>query len=329
MPDDAPQPDPTVPPAEVPVDAARAGGPIGSGPAPSAAPSGLQPVDFRAPTPLSRPAQRQLRLCHEECARALATRLSIYLRLDCRVALAGLEPVRCRRWLDRLSTASHVTLFGFEGKPGLGVVEFSPQLGFIFVDRLLGGTGEPEPVERGLSELEKAVVDEVVLLLLREWCQQLPMPEPVRPVVRGHETSARFLPVAADEAPLLGLSWELTLGERVQCIQIGLPLTMLEPVLSQMAAEPAPADAAAEAPALRPAWNPQFDHVRLPLTARCEDFEVSARRLAHLEVGDVLPIHAAFLNCVQVRLAAIPKFVGRLGRQGQQRAVELTASLQK
>jgi len=142
-------------------------------PAETKIPEALKPVqlfDRRKPSLLTSGELRRLRMKHEEFARSLATRLSIHLRLEIGVRLAEIDTGYYHRFIDSLSNPTHVTLFGIETLDGTGLLEIPPNLGIAIIERLLGGPGKPTPLNRDLTEIETALLDQAVDLLLKEWC---------------------------------------------------------------------------------------------------------------------------------------------------------------
>jgi len=73
-------------------------------------------------------------------------------------------------------------------------------------------------------------------------------------------------------------------------------------------------------------WNTEFDEVRVPLTAEWDGLNLTARQVSRLKVGDVIPLDPQFATKTKVRLARVAKFLGRLGRQDDKWAVEITNS---
>lgn len=283
--------------------------------------------DFRAAPLLSAQQLRQLRLRHEEFARSLSTRLSIYFRLEFSVHVTEVRTARYRTWLDGLPTPTHTTLFKLAPLDGTGLFALPPRLALTIIDRLLGGVAAATTPARELSEIEVALIDDIVQLILREWCSQI-VPQPdARPVLSGHENNARFLQTAPEETTLLVFTFEAKINDCTDHFSVALPFPMIEALVNQLAPPPEVRRSSPVATTpLRPRWNSELDHVPVSLTAGWEGFEISARSLAHLRVGDLLPLDANVVNCVQVRLAQVPKFIGRLGSAGNARAIELTSS---
>jgi len=113
-------------------------------------------------------------------------------------------------------------------------------------------------------------------------------------------------------------------------MQIAIPYYTLEPLVVKLNANTLleTTDKSASTPVTVPIrWNSLLDDVAIPVTAEWSEIEVTARQLAQLKIGDVLPLPAKFAQEVRLRLAKMPKFVGCLGTRGHNWAVELTQVL--
>jgi flagellar motor switch protein FliM len=299
-------------------------------PAPPVAASadGLRRHDFRGASLLTTAELRRARLRHDEFARSLATRLSIYLRLEVGVQVAALQTLPHPKFIDGLPKVSHVTLFRIEPLPGIGLLSVPLNLSLAILDRLLGGPGVAGQTEGSLTEIDVTVLDLVVQLVLKEWGQHVARLPDAPAQILGHETNPCFLPPAPSDLQMLLLSLEARLGDCGEQVQLALPFPAVESVVRQ----PDPSaqfrraiEAQADRPSIR--WQPGLADVKVPLSAGWDGIEITAQQLAHLKVGDVLPLEPDRFNRVRVRLARVSKFIGRLGASNHVRAVELTAPL--
>jgi flagellar motor switch protein FliM len=209
---------------------------------------------------------------------------------------------------------------------GTGLVEFSPRFSLALLDRMLGGAGTVLDLHRDLTDLEVAVLDHAVRLILSEWLPGiLQLPQNHVDFV-GHEINPRFLQVAADDIPMLALSLEAQMGEITDTIRIACPFPMVASILGQL--EPV-----SEAVKVQPApvveqpleWNSRLDEINVPVTAAWSGLQIKAQTLAHLQPGDTLPLSPDLFNKVQIRFAKITKFVGSLGQANERWAIELNA----
>ena len=278
----------------------------------------IQPVDFRQPALLAAAEQRKLRLRHDEFTRSLATRLSIYLRLDVTVAIGDLQTLADHRFTASLVTPTHLVFFKAEPLPETGMLQIPPCFGLAIVERLLGGPGEPsEP--RELTEIEVAVLHQFAMVVLKEWCRCVGHLPETAAGITGYETNPAFVQTSLRERNVLVLKLEARMGEHSAPLQLALPYMMLDPVVRRFNAGNPKPEPAPMGPALQ--WNAALDTVPIGVTAEWHGLEVPARQLANLNVGDILP--AGDPAAIEVRLASVPRFLGRLGASGNKRAIEL------
>jgi flagellar motor switch protein FliM len=192
----------------------------------------------------------------------------------------------------------------------------------------MGGPGQVQESGRELSEIERALLDQIVQIILEEWCNNWAVIKPLKPAVLGCESSGRFLQTAPPQTNMLTLAMDAALGDCRGQIQLAFPYPALEPLLRQLCGTAEPSVEAPAAPAAATAkWNRCLDEVELPVTAEWQGLELSARQILHLAVGDVLQINPQLARQVTVRLGELAKFNGRLGTVAGHWAVELTQAI--
>lgn len=288
----------------------------------------VKAFDFRRPSFLSPRELRKLRQRHEEFASALSARLSIYLRIEFSLQVSDLQPISYRAFTEGLSDRTHLCLFKMEPLRGIGILEVHPRLGLTIIDRLLGGPAQPFNPDREFSEIELALLNQALLIVLTEWASHWSSVASLHPSLLGHETNARFLQIAPHDTPFLALSMEARLGECLEQVQLAIPGYTIEPLLTKLGdniepgTENQPQEAAAPAK-----WNPHFDDLEVQLTAAWQDLELTAREITSLKVGDFLEVDPDCAQKVALRLSDQTRFIGRLGTINQRWAVEISEVL--
>ena len=177
---------------------------------------------------------RKLRLHQEEFANALAGRLSLYLRLEFALKLTGLQTVAYGKLAQSWSNPSHLTLFKIEPLRGVSILEIPPPLGLCIVDRLMGGPGQAPESAREMSEIENALLDQAVQLILGEWCTHWSKVKELKPVLLGCETNGKFIQTALPETMMLVVAMEARIGNCTERLQIGFPYSSLEVLIRQL-----------------------------------------------------------------------------------------------
>jgi len=300
----------------------------GAAPSKAQPKSVVQPYDFRMPVFLSANELRKLRVEHDEFVQALSARLSNYLRLEVGLQLSKINTVTFSEFATTLANPTHITLFKVDPLAGVCVLEMNPRLGLTIVDRLMGGAGASVDVDRDLSEIEVALLDQATQLIIGEWCNHWSAPEDLRPVILGHENNGQFVQTSSPAAITLAVAIEARIGDCMEKLQIGFPCMMLEPLIRRLSMEVDSVTKEAETTIkVAPRWMSQFDNVKLPMTAYIPDMTFPAGELARLKVGDVLSWNPETVNEIQLFVASLHKFNGRLGRNGKHWAVQINQIL--
>lgn len=282
--------------------------------------------DFRQSGFLAASELRRIRQRHEQFIRSLAARLAIFLRLEFSLQLAKVQIVGYQKFIETLPSPSHITLFKTEPLKGVGLLVLTPKLALTFVDRLLGGPGEASQENRELTEIEVALMDQVAMLILNEWCNHWPEMRGLNSLVIGHENNSHFLQTSTPDTAMMILTLTGGIGEQSEPVHIIFPYATVEPLMRLLIPTMAEsADTPARSAKIK--WNSEFDDVRVPLVAEWQGLKMSAGEIIRLKPGDVVTLDPACAAQVQLSLNQIPKFTGRPGTSDGRWAVQLTGAI--
>lgn len=284
--------------------------------------------DFRRPGRLTESDLRRLRERHEEFARHLAARISLFLRMEFSLKVTALSTPSYAALTESFAEPTHVCLFRAEPLAGVGLLEIPPRLALTLIDRLLGGPGKPGAVSRQLTEIEVALLEDVARLVADEWCGQWPLTTPLKPTIFGNERSGRFLRTAPRDTVMLVLTLETPLGEGVETLRIAVPFPMVEPaVKAVLPARSRESGREARTPPTTSAWRPVYEQVSVPVRAEWDAFSLSLRELTCLRAGDVLELPRGIVDRTRVAFNARPKFTGTAALEGSRVVVKLAHRL--
>jgi len=286
----------------------------------------VQPYDFRNPAFLSETELRRLRLMHEDFIRYLSARLSLYLRMEFGLKMAQLTTVTYAKFTDSLPNPTHISLFKVDPLVGVGILDINPRLALTIADRLLGGKGHSVKADRYLTEIEIALVEDVVTILLDEWCAQWKGEQEMKPQIVGHENSGQFLQTSARDAVILGMTLECSFGDCTEQIQIGVPYATIEPIVKKMQARQQ-RDTASVPLTRRAEWQASYDRITVPVRAEWEAFEITLREVTQFRVGDVIEVRPSVCAETRILMNGTPKFVGTVGLDTDRVAVQISRKL--
>ncbi len=283
-----------------------------------------QPVDFRHPVFLSSAEWRKLRMEVEEFVEATGALLSTYLRLDFGLQLGKLHTLGFSELTGSLPSPTHMILFKTDPLRGIGLAEVRSDIGQAIVDRLLGGPGKASSPERALTDMETALMDQFVQLVLDEWCKTWGKLQKLEATILGHENNPKFLQCATGDTMMLVLSLEARLAESEGKIQLAFPYNALEPLMNKLAQMGAPAAQPAVAAASGSKWTQHLDKVSVSVNAQWPAVKMPTRSLIEMQVGTVLDLKAEDAERIELRVGKVVKFRGRLGTRDQKWAVQIT-----
>jgi len=283
--------------------------------------------DFRRPIFLKEVELQHLRSLHEDFVRFLGARLSLFLRMEFSLKLTRLNTMSYGDFTGELAEVAHLCLFKAEPLTGIGLLDLNPSLALAIADRLLGGRGQAVAAERRLTEIEIGLIDDVIQLILEEWCGQWKAEPALRPLVVGYENDGRFLQTSPKDANLLALRMEAAVGEVTGTMQIAIPYYTIEPLVRGLRSRRQKEGARPVADRAALQWHSAFDHVAVPMRAEWDGCEVSLREIACLRVGDVIELPESLLQQTRILLNGTPKFVGTIGLEGDNVAVQIGRKL--
>lgn len=286
----------------------------------------VEPYDFRNPAFLSEAELRRLRLLHEDFIRYLSARLSLYLRMEFGLKMAKLTTVTYSKFTDSLPNPTHLSLFKVDPMIGVGILDINPRLALTIADRLLGGRGHSVKAERYLTEIEVALIEDVILIMLEEWCGQWKSEQELHPSIIGHENNGRFLQTSPRDAIMLALALECNFGDCSEQLQIGVPYYTIEPVVKRMQAR-RQKDTAVTQTQKRAEWHPAYERVMVPVRAQWQALELTLREVASFRVGDVIEMRPEICGETQIVLNDSAKFIGTVGLDTDRVAVQITRKL--
>lgn len=286
----------------------------------------VEAYDFRNPVFLTEIELRQIRIRHEQFVHYLAARLSMFLRMDFGLKMSQLYTASYRRFTESIPNPTFIALFRIEQLTGVGILDINPRLAMTIVDRLLGGKGHSVRGERYLTEIEIALMEDVIYIFLEEWCRQWADTRELNASLIGHENAGRFLQSSPHDAIMLVLTMEAVLGDCSEPLQIGLPYYTIEPVIRQMQ-ENSRRFNRMTGDRKTPQWMMSYDEIPVNLTAKWDAFEASVRDISALRPGDVIELPKEIIGQTVIEVQDTPRFVGEIGLDEEHVAVKITETL--
>ncbi len=287
-----------------------------------------EPYDFRTPIFLSEMEMRRIRLLHEDFIRFLEARLSMFLRAEIGIKMTKLATLPYRQFTDGMQHPTHVCLFKVNPLPGICILDISPRLALTLAGKMLGGSGQAVNSDRYLTEIETDLTDELVAILLGEWCAQWEYHETLEPSIVGHELSGRFLQTAPHDSIIIVLAIEVEIRDCLEQMQIGFPLHMMEPLI-RFQQEKRRREMDFSHGENRLAWREAYGGIEIPVTAVWETAAEPIAKWLALKEGDVIPLPQgeSGIQDVKVLLSSLELYSGEPGVREEKWSVRIRSKI--
>lgn len=286
--------------------------------------------DFRRPAKFSKEHLRTLEIIYEHYGRLISTNLPVYLRKNVQVSVASSETVTFSEFTNSLSNPVILGIVNFIPLAGNIIIDISTNLGYTIIDRMLGGGGVPLEKNRTFSEIERTIIEKILIV-----CMQL-MREPwknvleINPVLDRLETNPQFAQIISPNDMVAIVTLNVKIGDVQGFMNMCLPYFTLESIMDKLNTR---------------YWysNMQENHdenfeeyvetvlkkVSIPVKAILGTSSVSVGDFANLQPGDVIRLNTHVEDELSVYVGNIKKFTALPGASKDCYAVKVVSVIRE
>jgi len=289
-------------------------------------PPDVTPYAFLPQTRVSKDSRAVLETLFGRFATELQSLLTMRLHGPTGVDVQGIEQITFAEYLMTLSSPCAAFLFPIASPPvAQGVLELGNELASFLIDRLFGGTGESEPLERPLTPLERGVLQGLVertLVCLREaWQPEIA----INTSNPAFESDPAMLQIAGREDNVLVVLLEVRSLAFRATASLCLPMRAITPALQKKT--PRAGSSAAATPVstgtIRERLRSDLRHARLALSARFPEFLLRTRDLSTLAVGQTILTGQTVETPMEVLVNGQRRYKATLGQQRRRFALRI------
>ena len=286
----------------------------GKAAASTASQKAIKLYDFKHPVMFLKDQLRTLQMIHESFARTLSTSLSSALRTLVSLKCIGVDQVSYGEFA--MSLPDPCTLVNLRMRPSDGrtLMAIHPAVSLGIVDRVTGGSGVSEASARPLTEIEQAIIDEIIVIVLRDLEQSWSRIMKLTFTSEGIEYSAQFAQVTTEEDTVVATTLEMTFAETHGMLSLCYPFRTLNPVMEKLSAKHWIAEEQ-KAQAAKSQANIQACVAQVPLrlSAHLGKTMITMQELLGLKANDVLLLDRDIAQTLDLEVGGKPRFKGHLG----------------
>lgn len=282
------------------------------------------PYDFKHPGRLTKDQLRGVHTIHENFARSLSTYFTTVLRTVVDVRFMGVNLFAFAEFVDSLPDPDCVWVFSLTNLEGKGIIEISPDLVLLIVERSFGGPAHGELAPRPITAIEQRIAERTVERCLELYRQAWERAAALTVKLESFEADPRLAQIASASETCLLFSWEILFKEASYGLNICLPLFVLDPVLRELASQNwLTVSAKRSTPETKRQIGEVLQTTNMTLRAFLGRTVITLRELLDLQVGDVLLLDQKISEALAIEVNGAKLLSGNAGVVGRSRAVQI------
>ncbi|WP_054694414.1 flagellar motor switch protein FliM [Syntrophomonas palmitatica] len=286
--------------------------------------------DFRRPNKFSKDQVHTLQVIYENYARSLGTYLSAQLRAPVQIEVLSVEQLTYEEFIRSIPNPTILNIFSLYPLEGSAIMEINPNLGFAFLDRLLGGPGYAPAKIRALTEIELTVVERIAQRMLdylqEPWGGIIEM----QPYLERVETNPQFTQLVSPSEIMMIVSLETQMSDVVGMMNICIPFLVLEPILDKLNVHYYYSSASAKStPENVETIRHKLENSKVPLKVILGHTSITVKDLLELAPGDIVPLDRNIRRELEVVIGHRTKFMGLPGIYDNRYAVQISQVMEE
>lgn len=292
-------------------------------------PKQILPYDFRRPNRISKTQLRSLQSIHESFAETVAYYLLSRLQALVSISVTSVDQLFYSEYLLSLPRPGCLYLAELEEPQRHIILDVSPQLALVIVERLLGGEGmTPPPKARSITPVEQAVLKGVIEYMLRTLEESWSPTASMRFRLLRMETEPDFVQIASASEIVAVISMQVTVGVHSYAISLCYPTFALEDVLSRLERQHITHAASPDQQRLNARIaQKHLQSIPLRISVELGTATITVEELLRLRVGDVIRLSTQVSDLLVLSIAGQPKLWVRPGSSVGRRAVQIVRPL--
>ena len=286
--------------------------------------------DFKRPAKFSKEHLRTLEIIFEHYARLLSTALPIQLRKPVQVSVGNSETVTYSEFSNALSNPVILGVVNFRPLQGNIIIELQANIGFSFIDRMLGGVGKSIDKPRPFTDIELPLIEKLMDICIQHLVEPWQNVLSIDPYLERIETNPQFAQVISPTDMIAIVTLNIKIGDTEGLMNVCLPYFTLESIMDRLNTKYWFSTMQKNKDENDSEYlESLIKHVDIPIKAVLGKSHVSVSDFVHLQVGDIIRLDNKVNSEMHVYVGNIDKFRALPGTTKDNNAVRITSVIRE
>lgn len=286
----------------------------------------IKEYNFARPSKFSKEQLRTLEIIFDNYGRAISTFLSGYLRTLTQVEVINAEAVTYSEFTNSLTNPVVLSIIDFLPLNGSIILEFSPNMGYVIIDRILGGQGQSLGKIREYTEIEKILIERVI----HQFINLLPEPWEnvisLEPVLEKIETNSQVAQIISPNEIIALITFNVKIGNIEAMMNVCIPHMVIEPIMDKLNTRYWFAHEKKQTKKqYRHHIEKRLEFSRIPVSAILGRTQITVKEFIELQKNDIIALDSAVESDMQIHVGDFLKFYGKPGVHKNKNAIQITS----
>ncbi len=284
------------------------------------------PYDFRLPNRISKNQLRTIRSFHENFAEGLSSFLMTKLQSIININVVSVDQIYYSEYVLSVSNPACLFTFDIRGTDIKGILELSPELAIILVDKFLGGNGKGTKHSKVITPIEQKVLYIFVEKVMQELKKAWHVIGNYDFAVERFESDIDFAQITSQSESVLIVSFEVNIAESPCLMNVCFATYAFDSILTKLSSQ--------NFTAIRPlkysgttAKNiiaEQLKDAEVVVKAEFGSANISVEEMMNLEIGDIILTTKKIGEEIIVKYDNRVLFCGQPGIVNGHKAIKVT-----
>ena len=295
----------------------------------------IKTYNFASPKKFTKDQLKSLNNFLETFARIVSSYFTNVLHSICEVNVSQLEEQRYFEFNNAIPDSTLVGIIGFEpenssfGETTL-LLEFPTSFGYMLIDRLMGGSGEPTILQRDFTEIEIALLDHVMQKVSKTMKDAWQTYFPLETDFKGIQTNGRLIQAFSPQDIVLIVSFDIKEEFYEGTANLCMPADKFEEVIGNLSQKYSQGTRQQDQDKEQKKQELLMDYLKrsdLNIEAYLDRCTMSFEEVTDLRVNDVLMLNKRIDDDIEVHIEGMPWYSARMGESNNRKAIKLVKSL--
>lgn len=281
--------------------------------------------DFSRPNKFAKDHLRTLSIINDNYARLVTNYLTGYLRTLVQIDIVTVEELTYFDFSQSIEKPAIMAIVDLIPMNGSIIFEVAPNIAYAFVDRILGGKGNSIEKIREFTEIEKAILERIIIQMLNIMREPWENVVQLRPRFDRMETNAQFVQIVAPNEMVALITLNARVGDVEGMINICIPHMVIEPIMPKLSTRlwfsTVEKETSHES---KEVLEAKIGSTKVPIVALLGKTTITVSDFIELQPGDVIPLETLVNADLEVIVGNLHKFNAKPGVKKNKVAVKIS-----